>query len=78
MLFYPYTPPFCRLSPPPYYYGEGAGGGGLRVWGGGKGKYACVVSIASEAGVTAIAVREQLAVHDELVHVTVEVMPLTG
>jgi hypothetical protein len=23
-------------------------------------------------------VREQLAVHDELVHVTVEVMPLTG
>jgi len=48
----------------------------LHVWRVGKGKYACIVSIATDAEVTAIAVREQLAVHDELVHVTVEVMPL--
>jgi cation diffusion facilitator family transporter len=50
----------------------------LHVWRVGKGKYACIVSIATDAEVTAIAVREQLAIHDELVHVTVEVMPLTG
>ena len=49
----------------------------LHVWRVGKGKYACIVSIATDAEITAIAVREQLAIHDELVHVTVEIVPIT-
>ena len=49
----------------------------LHVWRVGKGRYACIVSIATDAEITAIAVREQLAIHDELVHVTVEIMPIT-
>ena len=48
----------------------------LHVWRVGKGKYACIVSIETDAELTALAIREQLAVHDELVHVTVEVSPL--
>jgi cation diffusion facilitator family transporter len=48
----------------------------LHVWRVGKGKYACIVSIETDAELTAFAIREQLAVHDELVHVTVEVSPL--
>ncbi len=47
----------------------------LHLWRVGKGKYACIVSLETDAEVTAIAVRERLAVHDELVHVTVEVVP---
>ena len=48
----------------------------LHVWRVGKGKYACIVSIETDAELTALAIREQLAVHDELVHVTVEVSRL--
>jgi cation diffusion facilitator family transporter len=48
----------------------------LHVWRVGKGKYACIVSIATDADVTADAVQRQLAVHDELAHVTVEVTSL--
>jgi cation diffusion facilitator family transporter len=51
----------------------------LHVWRVGKGKYACIISIATEdVELTAVAVRRELAVHDELVHVTVEVMPLAA
>jgi cation diffusion facilitator family transporter len=50
----------------------------LHVWRVGKGKYACIVSIETDAELTAFAIREQLAVHDELVHVTVEVSPLAA
>jgi len=44
----------------------------LHVWRVGKGKYACIVSLSTGAAVDAGAVREALAVHEELVHVTVE------
>jgi cation diffusion facilitator family transporter len=50
----------------------------LHVWRVGKGKYACIVSIETDAEFAAVEVRRQLAVHDELVHVTVEVMPVRG
>ena len=45
----------------------------LHVWRVGKGKYACIVSIATGTQITAETVRHRLAVHEELVHVTVEV-----
>jgi cation diffusion facilitator family transporter len=51
----------------------------LHVWRVGKGKYACIVCIATNDGeLTANAVREQLAVHEELVHVTVEITPIAA
>lgn len=48
----------------------------LHVWRVGKGKYACIVSLAAEVSLTAEDVRRRLAIHEELVHVTVEVSPL--
>ena len=51
----------------------------LHVWRVGKGKYACIVCIATDdADVTATAVRRQLSVHEELVHVTVEITPMVA
>ena len=44
----------------------------LHVWRVGKGTYACIVSLAA-VDVTPAHVRECLSVHEELVHVTVEV-----
>jgi cation diffusion facilitator family transporter len=44
----------------------------LHVWRVGKGKYACIVGLSTSAAVDAEAVRAALAVHEELVHVTVE------
>jgi cation diffusion facilitator family transporter len=45
----------------------------LHVWRVGKGKYACIVSLGAEEGLRAEEVREALSVHEELVHVTVEI-----
>ena len=47
----------------------------LHVWRVGKGKYACILSIETAATLDAEAVRKALAIHDELVHVTVELLP---
>jgi cation diffusion facilitator family transporter len=44
----------------------------LHVWRVGKGKYACIVSLATGADLTPDEVRRRLSVHEELVHVTVE------
>jgi cation diffusion facilitator family transporter len=44
----------------------------LHVWRVGKGKYACIVGLSTSAAVDAKAVRAALAVHEELVHVTIE------
>jgi len=44
----------------------------LHVWRVGKGKYACIVSLTG-VDVTPADVRERLSIHEELVHVTVEV-----
>lgn len=47
----------------------------LHVWRVGKGKYACIVSLATNGEVTIEEVRQRLSVHEELVHVTVEITP---
>jgi len=45
----------------------------LHVWRVGKGKYACVLSLDSSSNTTPDEVRKLLSVHEELVHVTVEI-----
>lgn len=45
----------------------------LHVWRVGRGKYACVISIAASSNTTPDEVRKLLSVHKELVHVTVEI-----
>lgn len=45
----------------------------LHVWRVGRGKYACMVSLVTTARVDAAFFRQALGVHDELVHVTIEV-----
>jgi cation diffusion facilitator family transporter len=45
----------------------------LHVWRVGKGKYACIVSLGVDDELRAGEVREALSVHEELVHVTVEI-----
>jgi len=46
----------------------------LHVWQVGRGKYACVVEVVASPGVSAEDFRQALAVHEELVHVTVELV----
>lgn len=48
----------------------------LHVWRVGKGKYACVLSLATEHDVLPDYFRERLQIHDELVHITVEINKL--
>jgi cation diffusion facilitator family transporter len=50
----------------------------LHVWRVGRGQYACVVSLVTTAAVGAEFFRRALAVHEELVHVTVEVDTCAG
>jgi len=45
----------------------------LHVWRVGKGKYACILSLAVQGDATPDEFRQQLSIHEELVHVTVEV-----
>lgn len=45
----------------------------LHVWRVGRSSYACILGLVATSGITAEEVRRQLAVHEELVHVTVEV-----
>jgi cation diffusion facilitator family transporter len=45
----------------------------LHVWRVGRGSYACILGLVTTSAITAEEVRRQLAVHDELVHVTVEI-----
>lgn len=45
----------------------------LHVWRVGKGKYACILGIVTDTPATPSYFREALAIHEELVHVTVEV-----
>jgi len=44
----------------------------LHVWRVGRGKYACIVHLAGTQAMHAAEVRDALAIHDEIVHVTVE------
>ena len=50
----------------------------LHVWRVGKGKYACIVSLTAAGSLTPADIRGRLAVHEELVHVTVELERLVG
>ena len=48
----------------------------LHVWRVGRGKYACVLSLVAASPRSPDHYRQALQVHEELVHVTVEVHPL--
>jgi len=45
----------------------------LHVWRVGKGKYACILSLITKEDISPDYFRDRLSVHEELVHVTVEV-----
>lgn len=45
----------------------------LHVWRVGKGCYSCILALVSPAALTADEVRRSLSIHEELVHVSVEV-----
>jgi cation diffusion facilitator family transporter len=45
----------------------------LHVWRVSKDKYACILSLVTTENVTANYFKEQLSIHDELVHITVEI-----
>ncbi|MEN3110978.1 CDF family Co(II)/Ni(II) efflux transporter DmeF [Uliginosibacterium paludis] len=47
----------------------------LHVWRVGKGSYACILRLATREPASAEYFRQQLAIHEELVHVTVEIEP---
>lgn len=47
----------------------------LHVWRIGKGSYACILKLETAGAANAEDFRRQLAIHEELVHVTVEIMP---
>jgi Co/Zn/Cd efflux system component len=44
----------------------------LHVWRVGKGKFACILGLVTDQSVSPDEFRRQLSVHDELVHITVE------
>ena len=45
----------------------------LHVWRVGQQQYACVLSLLMMAPLSANQIRERLAIHEELVHVTIEI-----
>jgi cation diffusion facilitator family transporter len=45
----------------------------LHVWRVGKGKYACILSLATDNDVSPEYFKEQLGVHEELVHISIEI-----
>lgn len=45
----------------------------LHVWRVGKGKYSCILSLVSDEEVSPDYFRERLSIHEELVHITVEI-----
>lgn len=45
----------------------------LHIWRVGRGKFACIVSISVQEDLSPELVKEKLAIHEELVHITVEV-----
>lgn len=50
----------------------------LHVWRVGRGKFSCIVALAAYESVTPEFIRQQLKVHEELVHVSVEVNHLSA
>jgi len=47
----------------------------LHVWRVGKGKYACILSLATASNATPDYFKDLLSIHEELVHITVEIHP---
>ena len=45
----------------------------LHVWKVGKGKYACILSLLSPSAINADEVRRKLSIHEELVHISIEI-----
>lgn len=45
----------------------------LHVWRVGKGKYSCILSLIAQEGATADYFKERLRIHEELVHITIEI-----
>lgn len=48
----------------------------LHVWRVGKNKFSCIVTIATPQAITPDEIRQLLSIHEELVHISVEVNPL--
>lgn len=48
----------------------------LHVWKVGKGKFACILSLVTDSDLNADQVREALSIHDEIVHISVEINAL--
>ncbi|NNH01682.1 CDF family Co(II)/Ni(II) efflux transporter DmeF [Acinetobacter sp. ANC 5414] len=48
----------------------------LHVWKVGKGKFSCILALATDSNLKADQVREALSIHDEIVHISVEINPL--
>ena len=49
----------------------------LHVWKVGKGKYSCILSLLSPSAISADEVRRKLSIHEELVHISVEINSMT-
>jgi cation diffusion facilitator family transporter len=50
----------------------------LHVWRVGKGKYACILSLATDNDVSPEYFKQQLSIHDELVHISIEINHVGG
>ena len=50
----------------------------LHVWRVGKGKYACILSLATANEVSPEYLKQLLSIHEELVHISVEINPIGG
>ena len=48
----------------------------LHVWKVGKGKFSCILALATNSSLNADQVREALSIHEEIVHISVEINPL--
>ncbi|HTN94151.1 MAG TPA: CDF family Co(II)/Ni(II) efflux transporter DmeF [Gallionella sp.] len=50
----------------------------LHVWRVGKGKYACILSLATDYQASPEYFKQQLSIHEELVHISIEINPIGG
>jgi cation diffusion facilitator family transporter len=50
----------------------------LHVWRVGKGKYACILSLATDNEVSPEYFKERLSIHEELVHISIEINQVAG
>jgi cation diffusion facilitator family transporter len=50
----------------------------LHVWRVGKGKYACILSLATDNAASPEYFKEQLSIHEELVHISIEINQVGG